>query len=41
MITVPDAGHDGVWEEEYKEKMVSFFIKVKNNKVASCETSIR
>jgi acetyl esterase/lipase len=32
MITVPGAGHGGKWEEEYKEKMVSFFIEAKNKK---------
>ena len=32
MIIVPGAGHGGVWEETYKEKMTSFFIKAKNKK---------
>jgi acetyl esterase/lipase len=32
MITVPGAGHGGIWEEKYKEKMASFFIEAKNKK---------
>lgn len=32
MITALGAGHGGIWEDEYKEKMVSFFIKAKNKK---------
>lgn len=32
MITVPGAGHGGIWEEKYKENMASFFIEAKNKK---------
>lgn len=35
MITVPGGGHGGAWEEGYKEKMVSFFVKARDKKRAA------
>ncbi|MBN1154396.1 alpha/beta hydrolase [candidate division KSB1 bacterium] len=32
MITVSNGGHGGKWEEDYKEKMASFFIEARNKK---------
>ena len=33
IITVPDGGHGGAWEEQFREKMVTFFVNVKDKKV--------
>lgn len=33
LIIVSDAGHGGLWENEYRDKMTTFFIEVKNNKI--------
>jgi pimeloyl-ACP methyl ester carboxylesterase len=36
MITVPGGGHgEGVWEDEYIERMVVFFTEMKNRKIGN------